>query len=106
MQMCKDAGATCIGYDPVAADNVQKDHPGLCDISDDVYDTLNGVDALVISTDWDDFKHPDFDRMKAAMSAPVIFDGRNLYSLELMQREGFEYYSVGRKAVTSGTVNA
>ncbi|MEM1422995.1 MAG: UDP-glucose/GDP-mannose dehydrogenase family protein [Planctomycetota bacterium] len=106
MQMCKDAGATCVGYDPVAADNVQKDHPGLCDISDDVYETLKGADALVISTDWDDFKAPDFDRMKAAMSAPVIFDGRNLYSLDAMQREGFEYYSVGRKAVTSGTVNA
>ncbi|GAB4550411.1 MAG: UDP-glucose/GDP-mannose dehydrogenase family protein [Phycisphaerales bacterium] len=106
MQMCKDAGATCVGYDPVAADNVQKDHPGLCDISDDVYETLKGADALVISTDWDDFKHPDFGRMKAALASPVIFDGRNLYSLSLMEREGFEYYSVGRRAVTSGTVNA
>ena len=106
MQMCKDAGATCVGYDPVAAENVQKDHPGLCDISDDVYETLTGADGLVISTDWDDFKAPDFTRMKTTLAAPVIFDGRNLYALDAMEREGFEYYSVGRRPVTAGTVTA
>ncbi len=106
MQLCKDAGATCVGYDPVAAENVAKDHPGLCEVCEDVYDTLEGADALVISTDWDDFKHPDFGRMKTLMNVPAIFDGRNLYALALMEREGFVYHSVGRRAVTPGAVTA
>jgi UDPglucose 6-dehydrogenase len=99
MQMCKDAGAECVGYDPVASGNVQKEYPGLCTICDEVYDTLNGADGLVISTDWDDFKHPDFKRIKEAMSGDVIFDGRNLYALDVMEREGFSYYSIGRRPV-------
>ena len=99
MTWATDAGAKCRGYDPVAADNVERENPGKFEISDGLYETLRGCDALVISTDWDEFKTPDFEKIKAMLNAPVIFDGRNLYKREQMERLGFTYYSVGRAPV-------
>ena len=57
------------------------------------------ADALVLCTDWDEFKHPDFDEMVSLMKSPVIFDGRNIYRREVMHEHGFTYYSVGRHPV-------
>src|SRR5690606_337478 len=104
MALCKEAGATCRGFDPVAAENVQKDYPGQFEVSDGLYETIRGADALVISTDWDEFKQPDFEKMKALLRSPVIFDGRNLYKRDAMQRAGFSYYSVGRAPVLASKV--
>lgn len=104
MALCKEAGATCRGFDPVAAENVQKDYPGQFEVSDGLYETIRGADALVISTDWDEFKQPDFEKMKALLRSPVIFDGRNLYKRDAMQRAGFSYYSVGRAPVLAAKV--
>lgn len=106
MKWAKAAGATVRGFDPVAAENVQKENPGAFEISDDLYGTLRGAHALVISTDWDEFKQPDFHKIKAMMTSPVIFDGRNLYKPEHMAREGFTYISVGRAPVIAGQVRA
>jgi UDPglucose 6-dehydrogenase len=60
---------------------------------------LGGADALIICTDWDEFKQPDFGQMKQYLAHPVIFDGRNLYQPEHMREAGFTYYSVGRAVV-------
>jgi UDPglucose 6-dehydrogenase len=63
------------------------------------YDVLTGADALVICTDCNEFRSPNFARMKQLLAAPVIFDGRNLYAADTMGREGFTYYSIGRQPV-------
>ena len=99
MARAADAGARCRGFDPVAAENVERENPGRYEISDGMYETIRGADALVISTDWDEFKNPDFEKMKSLMSAPVVFDGRNLYRRSQMERLGFVYHSVGRAPV-------
>ncbi len=102
MERCKAHGAACRGFDRVAAENVANDHPGLCEIVDDMYTCLEGADALVISTDWDEFKQPEFAKMKTLLKSPTIFDGRNLYSRKQVGRDGFTYYCVGRAPVTNG----
>jgi UDPglucose 6-dehydrogenase len=104
MKRAKAAGATCRGFDPVASKNVEAENPGEFEIYDGMYDTIRGADALVISTDWDEFKQPDFEKMRSLLSSPVIFDGRNLYKPEHMQKAGFDYYSVGRAAVRASKV--
>ncbi len=63
------------------------------------YEALEGADALLIVTEWKEFSRPDFERMRALMKHPVIFDGRNLYDPEDMRRHGFIYYSIGRRPV-------
>jgi len=93
-------GATVIAHDPVAHETC-KDH-GMKDriaYSDDMYAMLDGADALVICTDWSEFKQPDFSMMRKRMAKPVIFDGRNLYYPSAVEEEGFVYYSVGRRVV-------
>ena len=105
MRWAKDAGARVRGFDPVAADNVEKENPGVFEISDGQYETVRGADALVISTDWDEFKTPDFDKLKTLLKSPVIFDGRNLYKTSQMERLGFVYHSVGRATVRPALVS-
>jgi UDPglucose 6-dehydrogenase len=61
------------------------------------YDALDGAHALVIHTEWNPYRHPDFDRMREAMAEPLIFDGRNLYDPDGVAEEGFEYHSIGRR---------
>jgi UDPglucose 6-dehydrogenase len=65
-------------------------------LADTNYDALKGADALMIATEWNEFREPDFNRMRKLMKTPVIFDGRNIYSPEHMRTLGFTYYSVGR----------
>lgn len=64
--------------------------------SSTAYDALKDADALLILTEWNEFRRPDFDKLKALMNSPVIFDGRNLFEPSKMFEKGFEYYSVGR----------
>jgi UDPglucose 6-dehydrogenase len=65
------------------------------------YDALEGADALLIVTEWNEFRRPDFPRMKRLLRRPIIFDGRNLYEPEVMREHGFTYYPIGRAAVRS-----
>jgi UDPglucose 6-dehydrogenase len=65
-------------------------------LADKNYSALKGADALVIATEWNEFREPDFGRMRKLMKTPVIFDGRNIYNPEQMKAQGFTYYSVGR----------
>ena len=89
-------GAHVRAYDPAAGPVARRlfgDRITMCDKS---YDTLAGADALAIVTEWNEFREPDFDRMRALLKAPVVFDGRNLYSPEHMSALGFTYFSIGR----------
>jgi UDPglucose 6-dehydrogenase len=96
MQRAKAAGARVVAYDPVAMDSLAKEHPGLAERAEDMYAALTGADALVICTEWNEFRSPDFAEIRTRLKAPLIFDGRNLFRPEQMASEGFEYYSVGR----------
>jgi UDPglucose 6-dehydrogenase len=86
-------------YDPVALGNIRRRYGDKLVLCDDCYHALEGADALAILTEWKQFVHPDFEQIRTRMNAPVIFDGRNLYSPERMQDGGFTYYSIGRRAV-------
>lgn len=69
---------------------------------DNQYDAINGADALALLTEWDIYKQPDFTKIKSLLRNPLIFDGRNQYSLPEMRRQGFTYYSIGRPVVVKG----
>ncbi|MFW6094048.1 MAG: UDP-glucose dehydrogenase family protein [Pseudomonadota bacterium] len=91
-------GAGVRAYDPAAgpaAAEIYGDEPGftLCTRRDD---TLKDVDALIVVTEWNEFRSPDFHTLKAELKQPVIFDGRNVYDPDYMQRIGFAYYGIGR----------
>lgn len=93
-----EAGAILRIYDPRAAQNFQKLHPPQERLVyvDSVYGAARGADALVILTDWNEFRAVEFERLRRLMRAPIMIDGRNLFSLAEMQAQGFEYYSLGR----------
>jgi UDPglucose 6-dehydrogenase len=101
MKKLLERGATIVAYDPVASEPCEKVFGPKVHCAADPMQTLEGAEALIICTDWDEFRHPDFDEMKKRMNKPVVFDGRNLYRLESMKDAGFTYYSVGREAVRS-----
>jgi len=91
-------GASVVAYDPVAIEEAQRafgNQPGLS-YADTPMAALDGADALVIVTEWKEFRSPDFVAVKQAMACPVIFDGRNLYEPNLVREQGFEYFPVGR----------
>jgi UDPglucose 6-dehydrogenase len=92
-------GASARAFDPVAADNARAELGPSATITSDMYEAAKGADALVISTDWDEFKNPDFARLAKAMKSRVIFDGRNLFRRSQVALHGFQYYSVGRAPV-------
>ncbi len=96
------AGMNVRAFDPAAGDNAGKvfTDNNLVDIVDDQYEMLNNADALVVVTDWNQFRNPNFDKIKKSLNEPVIFDGRNLYSSRLVSELGFNYFSVGRPAVS------
>lgn len=86
-------------YDPIAGPNARKllaDNP-LVFIEDDPYAICEGSDALLVATEWNQFRNPDFDRIKESLVAPVLFDGRNLYSPSVLGKRGFAYFCVGKK---------
>jgi UDPglucose 6-dehydrogenase len=96
------AGMKVRAYDPEAATAARQALGGSIETFDNSYDALSGADALVILTDWQEFRNPDFETVKARLKKPVIFDGRNLYELDYVSRAGFVYHSIGRKTVSPG----
>ncbi|HVH29458.1 MAG TPA: UDP-glucose/GDP-mannose dehydrogenase family protein [Vicinamibacterales bacterium] len=91
-----EAGATVRAYDPQAGPTATRIFNGRIALSDKSYDAIAGADALAVVTEWNEFREPDFERMRGLMKAPVVFDGRNIYSPEQMRALGFTYYSIGR----------
>ena len=92
-------GARVVAHDPVATEEARRRLGDRVEFRDHNYDVLDGADALVIHTEWHPYRRPDFARMKAAMRRPIVVDGRNIYPLSIMEEQGFEYYSVGRRPV-------
>jgi UDPglucose 6-dehydrogenase len=86
-------------YDPEAADGAMAALEGRIEICKNGYDALEGADALVILTDWQEFRNPDLATIAAKLKKPVIFDGRNLYDPGVVKAAGIEYHSVGRATV-------
>ncbi len=90
------AGAKVTAYDPEASKTAKAHFGNRVTIAEKSYDALAGADALVLVTEWNEFREPDYDKMRKLMRAPVIFDGRNVYSKEAMRTHGFTYFSIGR----------
>ena len=87
-------------FDPVAGNNalrIFRDNP-LFELADGQYRALEGCDALLVVTDWNQFRNPDFERVKELLTAPIVFDGRNLYEPVQMAKRGFAYFCIGRPA--------
>jgi len=95
------AGASVTVHDPRALQTARAVLGEKVTYCCNAYDALRNADALVICTEWMEYRSPDFDAIRAALSRPLIFDGRNIYDPRVMQRYGFEYHSVGRPSVYS-----
>jgi UDPglucose 6-dehydrogenase len=91
-----EAGAEVVAHDPVAMHETKRRIGDRITYADTGYDALAGADALVVVTDWNEYRHPDFARIKGALKSPVIVDGRNLYDTKKMRGLGFTYSSIGR----------
>ncbi len=102
IDLALEHGMTVRAFDPVAAANAKEHYGDRISTTGTIWDAVENADALVICTEWEEFRSPDFDKLKRLLPSRVIFDGRNLYRLELMEREGFTYYSVGRPTVNEG----
>ncbi|HEY5369858.1 MAG TPA: UDP-glucose/GDP-mannose dehydrogenase family protein [Hanamia sp.] len=92
-------GASVTAYDPEGMANVKKEIGNRIAYAENQYDVLKGADALVIATEWSEFRTPDFDKIKSLLKNAAIFDGRNLFDLQQMKAAGFHYESVGRAVV-------
>ncbi len=96
----QDRGATFRVHDPEAKDTFASNYPELkVTFVKNQYEALEGVDALIICTEWNTYRRPNFDKIGSLMKGKVIFDGRNLYDLQKMKELGYSYYSVGRPRV-------
>lgn len=93
------AGASVSAHDPVAMTEAKHRFGDRVEYAASSYDALSGADALVVVTDWNEYRHPDFARIKDTLRRPIIIDGRNLYSIDKMRSLGFAYSSIGRPAV-------
>jgi UDPglucose 6-dehydrogenase len=89
-------GAAVAAYDPEATDEAKRIFGGRIQLSSSNYGCLEGADALLIVTEWQAFRNPNFERIKGMMRHPVLFDGRNIYDPAQLRQLGFTYYSVGR----------
>ncbi len=93
-----EQGMRIQAYDPVAgsnAANLLRENP-LVTVVDEQYKALEGADALLVATEWNQFRTPDFERIRSLLSAPLLFDGRNLYSGQTLARHGFAYFCIGK----------
>ena len=98
-----EAGADLRVHDPEALANVRAIYGERLTYCDRPYGALEQADALVIATEWNEFRNPDFEIMIRLLRQPVIFDGRNVFDLARMTALGFTYHGMGRAAVDSGS---
>ncbi|EPG68075.1 UDP-glucose dehydrogenase family protein [Leptospira wolffii] len=94
-----EEGAKIKAFDPVAKETSEVYFKGKVEYAKDAYDALQDADALLLLTEWREFREPDFNRIKKLMKGKVIFDGRNQYRSDLLQKEGFQYFSIGKRPV-------
>lgn len=93
-----DAGASVVAYDPEASEGGRRRYGARIEYGGTMYETVRSADGLVIATEWNEFRNPDFNRLSELMSQRVIFDGRNLFGADEVSARGFMYYSIGRSA--------
>ncbi|MGA1875180.1 MAG: UDP binding domain-containing protein, partial [bacterium] len=89
-------GVHILAYDPAAMDRASEIFGDRIQVCSNNYECLDGANGLLVVTEWNEFRRPNFDRIKQLLKDPVIFDGRNLYDPKLMRERGFTYYSIGR----------
>jgi UDPglucose 6-dehydrogenase len=95
-----EAGATVSAHDPVAMDVAREWYLGdRIEYASDEYTACDDADALILMTEWLQYRRPNFQRIAEALKQPILFDGRNLYSPDRMRQNGFEYYPIGRESV-------
>ncbi len=92
-------GAIIHAHDPEAMDNVKKIFGDKIRYFENPYEAADGADAIFIATEWPEFRTPDFDKLSSTVKTKVIFDGRNVYELNVMKEQGYSYYSIGREVV-------
>jgi UDPglucose 6-dehydrogenase len=92
-------GVSICAHDPAAVEHTRGLLGNRIDYAETNYEALAGADALVVVTDWNEYRHPDFERVKRTLKQPVIVDGRNLYDVEKMRELGVRYHSIGRPSV-------
>ena len=90
-------GASIAAYDPEATDEAKRIFGSRIQLCSTNYACLEGADALLLITEWQAFRNPNFERMKGIMRQPVIFDGRNIYDPQNLHELGFAYYGVGKR---------
>jgi UDPglucose 6-dehydrogenase len=95
IRMLQADGAKVQAYDPVAMKNAAQMLPNV-KLCEDTYECVTGADAVILATEWNEFKNIDLDRLKRLMRTPVVVDGRNLYDAAAMTEKGFTYRGVGR----------
>ncbi|MBD0331671.1 MAG: UDP-glucose/GDP-mannose dehydrogenase family protein [Chitinophagaceae bacterium] len=93
-------GSTICAYDPEAMSNTKEQLEDLICYADNQYDCLENADALIIATEWNEFRTPDFERISNKLKNKAIFDGRNLFDLNVMEKLNFHYESVGRRTIS------
>lgn len=91
-----EAGATVAAFDPEAAENVKGVVGAKITYGKSQYSVLDKADALIIATEWSEFRNPDFEFMEKLLKAKVLFDGRNLFDSKQMKEQGYHYESIGR----------
>ena len=91
-----EKGVTVAAYDPIAMDNAKAQYGDRIEFHDDAYSAMDGAAALLLMTEWNEFRQLDFDKMKSVMDEPVVIDCRNIYKPSIMNGLGFRYHSFGR----------
>jgi len=91
------AGCSVVAYDPVAMHESQRKIGNIITYADTLYNALNGADALMLVTEWTEFRYPDWDDVKKRLKTPLVLDGRNIYDRKEMKENGFHYYCIGNK---------
>lgn len=100
IKLLLEKGAEVVAYDAIAEENVKKILGEKITYAKDMYSALDGADALLIATEWPEFKNPNFNLMAKKMNNKAIFDGRNMFPLEVAEQHHFFYKSIGRKLIT------
>ena len=94
-------GAKVVAYDPAATENAKFYLKDTLEYSQDQYGMLEGADALLMLTEWNEFRNPDFEKVSSLLKNKIIFDGRNIFEVKKMEELGFVYHSIGRKTLTA-----
>ena len=91
-----EKGAKIKAYDPKAMDSAKSIFADKIIYSSNAYEAIENADAILLLTEWNEFRRPDFERVKNLLKQPVIFDGRNQYNIERVKEKGFKYFQIGK----------